>query len=85
EHMRDGMQRYIDRGINPGSFMTAVLSNDLMEAVRRGDDQNRTRLHDYVIFLYNEAPAWCFGSPRNVEAWIAKGGLLGGADTEAAA
>ncbi len=41
EHMQDGMRRYIENGIEGGSFMMAVLCNDLMGAIvvvdRKGD------------------------------------------------
>ena len=63
EHMRDGMKRYIERGIEGGSFMTAVLCNDLMGALGKADEINRDRLWDYGNFLYNEAPSSCHGSP----------------------
>ena len=83
-HMQDAMRLYIESGIQPGSFLTAVLSNDLMGALGRADDINLHALPLYGRFLYNDAPCWCFGSPEKVAAWIARGGMLGDADTEAA-
>lgn len=83
-HMQDGMRLYVEHGIQPGSFLTAVLSNDLMRALGRADDINLHALPAYGRFLYNDAPSWCFGSPEKVEAWIERGGMLGDADTEAA-
>lgn len=71
EHMRDGMRLYIENGIEPGSFLRAVLENDLMEACSRADDINRHRLFDFAWFLYNGAPCECYGSPENVRAWLA--------------
>ena len=41
DYMAAGMRRYIEYGIAPGSFMTAILCNDLMEAAQRADDTNR--------------------------------------------
>lgn len=76
-HMQDGMRLYIENGIPPGSFQTAVLSNDLMGAFRRADDVNRMAILDYAMFLFNEAPCGCFGSPEHVKDWIAKRGLNG--------
>lgn len=70
EHMQDGMRLYIESGINPGSFLRAVLENNLMEALGRADHINRHALFEYGSFLYNEAPPNCFGSPENVAAWI---------------
>lgn len=76
-YMQAGMRRYIENGIPPGSFLTAVLSNDLMEAFRRADDVNRLAMLDYAMFLHNEAPCGCFGSPEHVKDWIAQSGLAG--------
>ena len=77
EHMQDGMRLYIERGVEPGSFITAVLCNDLMGALGKADDINRHRLFDYGLFLYNEVPSSCFGSREKVAAWVARGGLQG--------
>lgn len=83
-HMYGGMKRYILHGIPPGSFLTAVLSNDLMGALGKADEDNRVALHAYGMFLYNDAPSPCHGSPEKVRAWIAKGGMAGAQATEAA-
>jgi len=69
------MRLYIEEGILPGDFLTAVLSNDLMESFGRADDINRPRIYDYCVFLYNQAPSNCFGSPENVKNWVSRGGL----------
>lgn len=76
-HMRDAMVRYIEWGIEGGSFLNAVLCNDLMTALSKADDVNRVRLFDYGAFLYCDAPSGCYGSREAVAAWIAKGGLNG--------
>ena len=76
-HMQDGMRRYIENGIPPGSFQRAVLSNNLMEAFRRADDVNARSMRDYAIFLANQAPCGCFGSPDHFKEWIARGGMAG--------
>jgi len=70
EHMQDGMQMYIEYRIEPGSFLTAVLENDLMGALGKADDINKHRLYDYGLWLYNEAPAGCFGSVEAVREWL---------------
>lgn len=68
-HMRGAMQLYIERGINPGSFLTAVLENDLMKAAERADEINKYAFFEYCVFLYNEAPTACYGSPEAVASW----------------
>jgi hypothetical protein len=72
EHMREAAERWIENGIYPGSFLTAVIHNDLVEAVGRADFINRNRLHDIVSFFYNEAPSPCWGSPALAKAWHEK-------------
>lgn len=76
-HMRGSLERYFDHGIDPGSFMTAVLSNDLKESFGRADDINRERLFDIVSFLYQSAPIPAWGSPEVVRDWCKAGGLNG--------
>lgn len=63
ESMRGGAERHIEYGIFPGSFMQAVICNDLQEAFGRADDINRELMFDNVCFWYNEAPSNCHGSP----------------------
>ncbi len=70
-YMIDHMRAYMEKGHPPGSFLTALLSNDLMEACRRADDANRLSLGLWAAWLYNEAPAVSFGSPTRVNNWIA--------------
>lgn len=64
--------RYVEHGIEPGSFLTAVLENDLAEACARADMHNRRKLYEWVYYIYNECPGECWGSPEKVEAWIKK-------------
>lgn len=69
--------RYIQSGEEPGSFLRAVLENNLRDAVGGADAVNSKLLFVYVHYLYNEAPSLCWGSPERVRAWIRAGGLIG--------
>lgn len=75
EHMHEGMTMWIERGEpHPsimGSFQKAVLSNDLMGACACADWINRFRLFAWADFLYNFAPAGCFGGAEQLLAWYA--------------
>lgn len=53
-----------------GGFLRAVLCNDLKEACARADIVNLWILPVYATWLYNEAPAACWGSPSKVDAWL---------------
>lgn len=68
-YMRGGLARWIRYGIEPGSFLTAVICNDLRSACECADDTNRHLLFAYVQFLYCHAPSSCWGSPKRFEAW----------------
>lgn len=70
-HMLEGLLRYIEHGIAPGSFLMAVLQNDLKEACVRADEVNLRSLPAYVTALYNYAPEACWGSPQKVNEWMA--------------
>lgn len=70
EGLIGGLVRYIIHGIQPGQFLTAVLSNDLMEAFGRADLESREAMFQIVLFLYNDAPGASFGSPERMAAWI---------------
>ena len=69
-HMFGAAKRYIMHGIPPGSFLTAVICNDLREAFARADDENVAAIHGWVKFFYNYAPSGCWGSPDAYREWI---------------
>ena len=76
-HMHYAIKAWIERGEHPGGFLTALLSNDLMDAFGRADEDNTAAMRNWVVYLYNYAPSGCFGSPEKFKAWEARGGLLG--------
>jgi hypothetical protein len=65
-----GIVRYLNDHIRPGSFLSAVLGNDLREAMGCADDENTASLQAIVAYLYNEAPFGSWGSPENFTAWL---------------
>jgi hypothetical protein len=77
DYMIGGLRSYIEYGIEPGSFLSAVLCNDLRGACECADHVNRHRLFEYVQFLYSYAPSACWGSPKRYEAWMDEGGING--------
>ncbi len=76
-YMTDSVRRYIEHGGPVGHFLTALFSNDLFDAVSRGDSSNQTALVDWVKWIYNQAPTGCWGSREKVISWQGKGGLNG--------
>ena len=69
EQYREGMRRYIEEGIIPGSFLVAALSNNLHAAVTQCSGPMED-LKTVMMWLYNEAPSRCWGSPKQVRDWI---------------
>lgn len=76
-HMHGGVNRYVMHGIGGGSFLSAVMANDFMEAAGRADMDNGARLKEWAMFVYNCTPSQCHGSYDAVERWIASGGIVG--------
>lgn len=60
---------HANTGRPSGSFVHAVLCNDLKESFGRADMGNRMTLFDIVGFVYNELPSDCWGSPEIVKQW----------------
>ena len=71
-HMHEHIRAYVEDRRPIGHFLTALLSNNLIEAALRADDENRVALADWAGFLYEYAPGNCWGSPEIVTAWLAE-------------
>lgn len=69
-HGQGALERYIENGLPPGHFLTAVLTNDLFGAFNRADEENEKAVGDYVRWLYNHAPVQCWGSRDAVTNWL---------------
>ena len=69
EQYRKEIRRYIEEGFLPGAFLTKVLWNDLISAVSHCSGPLED-MKAVVMWLYNEAPSACWGSPDKVKAWI---------------
>lgn len=77
EHMRGGARLYIENGVPPGSFMMAVLKNDLTGAFGRADQTNLQYMREWCDWLYNQCPSVAWRTDENINAWIKQGGLNG--------
>ena len=77
DYMRQSLAGYILNGHQVGGFLAALLSNDLKKTFNDADDQNALVVGGYMKFLYNQAPAACWGSEKNFVGWREVGGLTG--------
>lgn len=71
EHMQAALRRYVLEGLKPGHFLTAVICNDLRNAVGHADETNLPLLKVYVQWFYNIAPGPCWGSLDRMNEWMA--------------
>lgn len=76
-HMRESVYEYINMGRPAGSFLQAVIANNLKEAYQNADNINIHVIGGYVNFFYNHAPLDCWGSADQYMAWRKAGGLSG--------
>lgn len=53
DNLRGSIERYVEHRIKPGDFMTAVLNNDLKNAVLRADETSRSVLHLIILWFAN--------------------------------
>jgi hypothetical protein len=74
KHMEESVRLYVEHGILPGSFLQAVLANNLIHAAGRADSINAELLREWAFFLL-ELPDECWGSWGQVVKWK---GLNGG-------
>ena len=66
----DAIMDHANNRIPHGHFVTAVLENNLTEAVFRADSNSLAGLADIVRFVYWEIPHSSHGSKEKVDAWL---------------
>lgn len=85
EKYRGGLQLYFNHHVEPGSFLTAVLKNDLFTALGKWDGYTvEDGIMHYIAwiefkqllsFLYNEVPSRSnnlWGNEDSVAVWLAQ-------------
>ena len=73
KQMMEPIKRYVEQRSPVGSFLTAVICNDLKMAVLCADDENLANLPAFVAYFYNEVTSTCWGSPEAMEKWMGGG------------
>lgn len=77
DHLWRGLKYYVLEGRPTGQFLEALFSNDLFKVYAHGDDEALASLKAMVMFIYNECPQGCHGSPGHVSRWRERGGAQG--------
>ncbi len=70
ERIVELLKGYVNQRLHPGQFLAAVLENNLQESISRADDECLLNLPVIVIYIYNNVPGSCWGSPEKVKAWL---------------
>lgn len=73
------LRRYYEHGVPPGSFLTALLSDKLIDTVRYADPAQAALLVEWATWLDSDMDGRCFGSAEKVALWLVQGGLAGAA------
>ena len=66
----EGIDRYVKYRLPPGSFLRAVLEDNLAEAYQQADDSNREAFPQVVQKVRSEVPESARGNATKVRAWL---------------
>lgn len=70
ENIYLALKRYWNDALPPGAFVTAVLSNNLMDAVGYADHVSERYLADIVNYVKYHSPRGSYGNPELVRSWL---------------
>lgn len=70
EQFKQSVDLYVTDRIQPGSFVTAILSNDLMGAVIKADNESSKLLVQFVDYVLAKVPMNLYGSAEIVNNHI---------------
>jgi len=70
--VKDSLERYEKHKIETGSFLRAVLENDLFKAMGRADLESRANLFEIVQYIYSNLRSDCYGDREAVKKWLEK-------------
>ena len=68
--VQQSLENYFCYGLPPGSFLTGVLTNNLVQAVNSADHWNKTRIVQISKWIQHNAPELAWGSPVKMAAWM---------------
>ena len=70
EKLRGGTERWIEKGIRPGEFLSSVIEDDLLDALTcADDDMTRANIRAIASWFYWESPPACHGSLERARSW----------------
>ena len=69
EHTHEALIRYFVHGMEPGSFLTAMLAGDLYAAAFKADHINKGTMGHIAVWIVHHAPHNSYGSYDIVKKW----------------
>ena len=70
DYTMPAIENYLMHGIPPGSFLMAVLKNNLASAAMRADATNFDILGNIAMWMTFNVPVDAWGDDRRVHAWL---------------
>ena len=70
--IKESLKLYAERGIMPGSFLSAVLENNLFGATRLADSYNRETFFEITEYISDTLPQNSWGSRETVSKYVEK-------------
>jgi hypothetical protein len=70
KHTRQCLENYFYHGLQPGSFMAAMLRGDYEFAINLADELNRRNIDEIRRFIEEQIPEEIRGSDARMRAWI---------------
>ena len=67
--MRPGLEIYLTRGLLPGDFLQALLSNSLIDTFARADKTNHELIQEWCWWMHGEFPSKAWGDKVTMLAW----------------
>ena len=72
EDMQDSVRKWLEDGLLVGDFLKAALQNKFVQAYNFAPDAQKEHIQNWCWWLWNVAPARCWGSEENVTEWARK-------------
>jgi hypothetical protein len=72
QDMVPGIKRYVEKGLDPGHFLTALFSDELTNTFAHADETNTPLIREWVLWVYDEMPGDTVGSRATVQSYASR-------------
>ena len=74
EPFKEEVRKYVEEGIETGSFLKYILENDLFRTMMFAHLDNQECIKDVVLWIWNQLPSETYGTPDKVNKWLSGDG-----------